>query len=87
MCRMASALELAPGIPKDYYRRIFEDEERHWWYRGMLSITAALLGERLTRPGQRLLDAGCGTGGFLELGARAWLLRVRRRRRHRVGSN
>jgi len=31
----------------------------------MLSITAALLGERLTRPGQRLLDAGCGTGGFL----------------------
>jgi SAM-dependent methyltransferase len=65
MCRMTRALELAPGIPKDYYQRIFENEERHWWYRGMLSITAALLGERLTRPGQRLLDAGCGTGGFL----------------------
>ena len=56
---------LAPGIPADYYQRILENEERHWWYRGMLSITAALLGERLTRPGQRLLDAGCGTGGFL----------------------
>ena len=65
MCRMTRALELAPGIPKDYYQRIFENEEKHWWYRGMLSITAALLGERLTRPGQRLLDAGCGTGGFL----------------------
>ena len=57
---------LAPGIPPDYYRRIFEVEELHWWYRGMRSISAALLRERLTRPGQRLLDAGCGTGGFLE---------------------
>jgi SAM-dependent methyltransferase len=57
---------LAPGIPPDYYRRIFEVEEHHWWYRGMRSVTAALLGDRLTRPGQRLFDAGCGTGGFLE---------------------
>ena len=62
---MATPL-LAPGIPPDYYRRIFEVEEFHWWYRGMRSISASLLGECLTRPGQRLLDAGCGTGGFLE---------------------
>lgn len=55
----------APGIPADYYRRIFEVENGHWWYRGMRAITAALLHDRLTRPGQRLLDAGCGTGGFL----------------------
>ena len=65
MCRMTRTFELAPGIPADYYQRILHNEERHWWYRGMLSITATLLGERLTRPGQRLLDAGCGTGGFL----------------------
>ena len=62
---MISPPALAPGIPADYYQRIFEVEERHWWYRGMRSLSAALLGERLTRPGQRLLDAGCGTGGFL----------------------
>jgi SAM-dependent methyltransferase len=56
---------LAPGIPPDYYDRIFDVEETHWWYRGMRDISAALLGARLTEPGRRLLDAGCGTGGFL----------------------
>jgi SAM-dependent methyltransferase len=65
MSAMLSSPLLAPGIPSDYYRQIFEVEERHWWYRGMRSISAALLGERLTSPGLRLLDAGCGTGGFL----------------------
>jgi ubiquinone/menaquinone biosynthesis C-methylase UbiE len=62
---MADALELAPGIPSDYYERIFDCEERHWWYVGMRSIAAALLGERCTTPGRRVLDAGCGTGGVL----------------------
>ena len=54
----------APGVPEDYYRRIHQAEQRHWWHRGMLAITEALLGARLT-AGSRLLDAGCGTGGFL----------------------
>jgi len=65
MDRAPAAPALAPGIPASYYQRILENEQGHWWYRGMLAITAALLGERLGRPGQRLLDAGCGTGGFL----------------------
>lgn len=62
---MGGAPTLAPGVPADYYRRIRAAEEAHWWYRGMRDITAALLGDRLTSPGARLLDAGCGTGGFL----------------------
>ena len=52
-------------VPSDYYRRLHETEQRHWWYRGMLAIEAALLGPRLGRSGQSLLDAGCGAGGFL----------------------
>jgi len=52
-------------VPSDYYRRLHETEQRHWWYRGMLAIEAALLGPRLRRSGQSLLDAGCGAGGFL----------------------
>ena len=59
------APERAPGIPVDYYARIHRFEEDHFWYRGMRKITAALLGEALHRPGSRLLDAGCGPGGFL----------------------
>ena len=56
---------LAPGVPDDYYRALLEAEERHWWHAGMRAITAALLRERLAQTGQRLLDAGCGVGGFL----------------------
>src|SRR5712691_3430246 len=56
---------LAPGVPPDYYRAIYDAEEQHWWHIGMREIARTLLDARLTRPGSRLLDAGCGTGGFL----------------------
>ena len=52
------------GLPPDYYERIREVERTHWWHRGMRELTASLLRDRL-RPGVDLLDAGCGTGGFL----------------------
>ena len=52
------------GIPSDYYVRMHAVEERHWWHRGMREVELALLRPRL-RPGARLLDGGCGTGGFL----------------------
>jgi SAM-dependent methyltransferase len=39
-------------------------EDTLWWYTGMRRIGAALLEGRL-RPGLRILDAGCGTGGNL----------------------
>ena len=57
-------------LPEDYFRRMYEAEDRHWWHQGMRCITEALLGECLNRPRQRVLDAGCGTGGFLR-----WLTR------------
>ena len=47
----------------DEYRRIFDNEERFWWYEGMRAITTSFLDRRLKRnPGPRLLDVGCGTG-------------------------
>lgn len=53
------------GLPEDYYDRLFQVEERHWWQRGMRRITLTLLRERLATGGKALLDAGCGSGGFL----------------------
>jgi SAM-dependent methyltransferase len=55
------------------YRRMFEAEERQWWYAGMRSIALALLDRALDgQAGSRLfLDAGCGTGNnLLHLGER-----------------
>lgn len=59
--------DLTP-LPGGYYRAIHDVEEAHWWHVGMREISAALLGRRLDDEGLRVLDAGCGTGGYL-----AWL--------------
>ncbi len=49
---------------REYYQRLFELEDRHWWYLGMREIAAALLRSQAgRRPQVRVLDAGCGTGG------------------------
>lgn len=49
-------------VPHDYYGRLRQAEETHWWPAGMRRIAAALLAGRLSGD---LLDAGCGAGGFL----------------------
>lgn len=42
---------------------MFDLEECLWWYQGMRSIVATLLGQRLREfKSTRLLDIGCGTG-------------------------
>jgi SAM-dependent methyltransferase len=53
------------------YQNIFESEERQWWYRGMRSISLAILESPLRALASggrtlRLLDAGCGTGRNLD---------------------
>ncbi len=50
------------------YARMHAAEQSQWWYVGMRAISLALLDGALPRdPEQRLLDAGCGTGGNLGL--------------------
>ena len=52
------------------YARMYEAEERQWWYAGMRAVSLALLAgplARLPRAGRAplILDAGCGTGNNL----------------------
>ncbi len=44
------------------YRRLYELEDRHWWFRGRRAVIWALIARAALKPTPRLLDAGCGTG-------------------------
>src|SRR5581483_9656225 len=57
-------VSLAPGVPADYYAQIRAVEDSHWWYRSMRELSVALLGPGLAGA-DAVLDAGCGSGGFL----------------------
>src|SRR5258708_5205602 len=47
----------------DEYRKMAAVEDAMWWYRGLRANLQTLAG--VARPGEALLDAGCGTGGTL----------------------
>ncbi len=57
---------------REEYARMFEAEDRQWWYAGMRAISLALLAPALPGSGRgRLLDAGCGSGANV-----VWLARL-----------
>jgi SAM-dependent methyltransferase len=57
-----------PEVPVDAAEYALMDaaEEAMWWYRALRVRLLAALAER-PGPGPALLDAGCGTGGFLRV--------------------
>ena len=47
----------------EYYERLYEVEEGHWWSRGMRDIAQRILDAHLDgAKGLTVLDSGCGTG-------------------------
>ena len=48
------------------YEVMYRVEDAHWWYRGMESITRAVLDRAVGRSRKlNILDAGCGTGAAM----------------------
>lgn len=58
---------------RDEYEKMFRLEQRLWWYRILHERVLRAIGRQFgpDRRGLRLLDAGCGTGGLLDLLRRA----------------
>ncbi len=57
------------------YQRMFDLEDRHWWFQGRLEMVRRMLTRHAPRatPGSvRLLDIGCGTGMFLQKQNPSW---------------
>jgi SAM-dependent methyltransferase len=55
-------------MDRSAYQQMAADEATHWWFAGRRRIVARLI-ETLVRPPAEaeILEAGCGTGGNLEL--------------------
>jgi SAM-dependent methyltransferase len=50
----------------EVYREMDSLEARHWWFKARREIVLAFLDSRSAlEPGSRIVDLGCGTGGFL----------------------
>lgn len=50
------------------YRRMFNAEDRHWWYVSLHElITSLVAAEAKARGALQIFDAGCGTGRLAEL--------------------
>ncbi|OGF64212.1 hypothetical protein A2661_00510 [Candidatus Giovannonibacteria bacterium RIFCSPHIGHO2_01_FULL_45_24] len=49
------------------YDDIYAHEDAFWWYRGMRKISKIILDKYVRGVDNNILDAGCGTGGMLDL--------------------
>ncbi len=50
----------------DEYRRMFEQEDRYWWFLAKQALVRSFLIRYAALPSAVALDVGCGTGGALQ---------------------
>ena len=53
--------------PKNQWQAMVECEEKLWWYQALHGFLFRLLDRIDLPPETRVLDIGCGTGGFMKL--------------------
>src|SRR5690242_13218360 len=49
------------------YRLMAAHEDRHWWFAGRRAVIGALLDRMDLPPNPSIVEAGCGTGGNLDM--------------------
>lgn len=55
-------------MDRSAYASLNEQEGGHWWFVARRAILESLIARRIApRPGARILEAGCGTGGNLAM--------------------
>lgn len=54
-------------MDKDVYSRMDELQGEHWWFSARRDILTGLLGKLKLKDDARILEAGCGTGGNLNM--------------------
>lgn len=54
-------------MERGVYDRMHDLESRHWWFAARRDVIAALIERQAPKPGARILEAGCGSGGNLDL--------------------
>ena len=67
-CFRATAHARSSRVEPQEYHLMDAVEDGMWWYRALHTRVLQALG----RPRGRVLDAGCGTGGFLARLKAAW---------------
>lgn len=55
----------AADVHPDEYRKLAETEDRMWYFRALHRRRLHWLDRLIPTGGQKVLDAGCGTGGFI----------------------
>ena len=50
----------------DEYRRMYEEEDRYWWFLAKRALVRSFLQRYASFPSAVALDVGCGTGGTLQ---------------------
>ncbi len=54
-------------MDKDFYLQYASQEDRHWWFVGRRQIVETVIQQLQLPHTAKILEAGCGTGGNLEM--------------------